>query len=176
MIVFCDNQQRTAIGRYLHYVFKSSPSNIETHATSISDRSLSRETSKKNKEINRLINCTFNTDVLTARLPTCQFNSYRPGDSTYEALAPRRPRSIHKIQIKTIYRREYRGVGGGAPARVRGRRVRCAGWRACACVRRARGPIGCVQRGGVRTSGGRRRRRRLMLAGLGAGAARAARR
>lgn len=167
MIVFCDNQQRTAIGRYLHYVFKSSPSNIETHATSISDRSLSRETSKKNKEINRLINCTFNTDVLTVRLPTCQFNSYRPGDSTYEALAPRRPRSIHKIQIKTIYRREYRGVGG-APARVRGRtcvRVRAAG--AGPCRRRA---------AGVRTSAGRRRRRRLALAGLGAGAARGARR
>lgn len=52
----------------------------------------------------------------------CQFNSYRPGDSTYEALAPRRPRSIHKIQIKIIYlRREYRGVwvgGCGAPESV----------------------------------------------------------
>lgn len=73
--------------------------------------------------------------------------SYRPGDSTYEALAPRRPRSIHKIQIKIIYRRrEYRGVCCGlrvvawaAPAG--GGRV-ASGWWRCglaatrdACVR-----------------------------------------
>lgn len=55
----------------------------------------------------------------------CQLNSYRPGDSTYEALAPRRPRSIHKIQIKIIYRRGYyRGVW------VAG----CGAWVAAACA------------------------------------------
>lgn len=114
-----------------------------------------------------LLTAHSNTDVLTFRLPMCQFNSYRPGDSTYEALAPRRPRSIHKIQIKIIYRRrEYRGVwvgGCGAPSGGRTGRAcvrECGASAACSGGQRDAWRLG---RGGgdgrVRRAGERRGRR-----------------